>query len=101
MATKFVDVSETKMNQFKENAVPQKKKGKRCYKIWNKAIQRKVDKISLLLITQFTENWHVCLHFFCFKVSATFSNFCEIFCSTEWIQQQQEFTNEMLEIENM
>ena len=26
MATKFVDVSETKMNQFKENAVPQKKK---------------------------------------------------------------------------
>ena len=25
---------------------------------------------------------------------ATFSNFCEIFCSTEWFQQQQEFTNE-------
>ena len=41
MAAKFVDVSESKMNQFKENAVPQKKqKGKRCYKIWNKAIQR-------------------------------------------------------------
>ena len=38
------------------------------------------------------------LTFFCFKVSATFSNFCEIFCSTEWFQQQQEFTNE---IENM
>jgi len=31
-------------------------------------------------------------------VSATFTNFCEIFCSTEWFQQQQEFTNE---IENM
>ena len=43
-----------------------------------------------------TENWYVCLHF-CVKVSATFSNFCEIFCST-WFQQQQEFTNE---IENM
>ena len=36
--------------------------------------------------------------FFCFKLSATFSNFSEIFCSTEWFQQQQEFTNE---IENM
>ena len=35
---------------------------------------------------------------FCFKVLATFSNFWEIFCSTEWFQQQQEFTNE---IENM
>ena len=28
-------------------------------------------------------------------MSATFSNFCEIFCSTEWFQQQQEFTNEI------
>ena len=49
-------------------------------------------------VTQFTENWYVCLHFFCFKVSATFSNVCEIFCSTDWFQQPQEFTNE---IENM
>ena len=32
------------------------------------------------------------------SVSATFSNFCETFCSTEWFQQQEEFTNE---IENM
>ena len=31
-------------------------------------------------------------------MSATFSNFCEIFFSTEWLQQRQEFTNE---IENM
>ena len=31
-------------------------------------------------------------------MSPTFSNFCEIFCSAEWFQQQQEFTNE---IENM
>ena len=38
------------------------------------------------------------VYIFCFKVSTTFSNFCEIFCSTEWFQQQQEFTNE---IENM
>ena len=38
----------------------------------------------------------VCLFtFFCFKVSATFSNFCEVFCSTEWFQQQQKFTNEI------
>ena len=28
-------------------------------------------------------------------VSATFSNFCEIFCSTEWFQQQQKFKNEI------
>ena len=33
--------------------------------------------------------------FFCLKVSATFSNFREILCSTEWFQQQQEFTNEI------
>ena len=38
------------------------------------------------------------VYIFCFKVSATFSNFCEIFCSTESFEQQQEFTNE---IENM
>ena len=35
---------------------------------------------------------------FFFKVSVTFSNLCEIFFSTEWLQQRQEFTNE---IENM
>ena len=68
-------------------------KNKRCYKIWNQAIQ---NKISLLQVTQFT----VCLFtFFCFKVSATFSNFCEIFCSTEWFQQQKEFTNELKNME--
>ena len=33
--------------------------------------------------------------FFFFKESATFSNFCEIFCSTDWFQQLQEFTNEI------
>ena len=38
------------------------------------------------------------LYIFCFKVSATFNYFCEIFFSTECLQQQQEFTNE---IENM
>ena len=38
------------------------------------------------------------VYFFCFKVLATFGNFCVVFCSTEWFQQQQEFTNE---IENM
>ena len=38
------------------------------------------------------------VYFFSFKVSGTFSNFCEIICSTEWFQQLQEFTNE---IENM
>ena len=31
-------------------------------------------------------------------MSATFSNFCEILISTEWLQQRQEITNE---IENM
>ena len=38
------------------------------------------------------------VYIFCFKMWATFSNFCETFCSTEWFQQQQQFTNE---IENM
>ena len=38
------------------------------------------------------------VHIFCFKVSVTFSNLSEIFCCTEWFQQEQEFTNE---IENM
>ena len=38
----------------------------------------------------------VCLFtFFSFRVSATFSNFCEIFCSTERFQQQQDFTTEI------
>ena len=35
------------------------------------------------------------VYIFCFKVSTTFSNFCEIFCSKEWFQQQQKLTNEM------
>ena len=35
------------------------------------------------------------VYIFCFKVSTTFSNFCEIFCSTEWFQQQQKLTNEI------
>ena len=38
------------------------------------------------------------VYFFCFKVSGTFSNFCEIICSTEWFQHLQEYSNE---IENM
>ena len=49
-------------------------------------------------VDQFKENAVPQKTFFCFKVSATFSNFCETFCSTEWFQQQQESTNE---IENM
>ena len=56
-------------------------------------------KISLLQVTQFTENLYVCLHFSCFKVSATFGNFCKIFSSTEWFQQQRESTNEIESME--
>ena len=40
MAAGFVDVLELEIDQFKENAVP-----------------------PLLQVTQFTENWYVCLHF--------------------------------------
>ena len=69
-------------------------KNKICFKIWSQAIQRWVNKISLLQETKLTENWYFCLQFFCFKVSATFSNFYEIFCSVEWFQRQKEFTNE-------
>ena len=39
------------------------------------------------------------VYIFCFKVSATFGNFCELFCST-WFQQQQEFTNELENMED-
>ena len=35
------------------------------------------------------------VYFFCVKVLATFGNFCEVFCSIEWFQQHQEFTNEI------
>ena len=66
MAARFVDVSKSEIDQFKENAVPQKKK-KRSYKIWIQAIQRWVDKISVLQVTQFTENWYVYLHFLASK----------------------------------
>ena len=69
-------------------------KNKICFKIWSQAVQRWVNKISLLQETKLTENWYFCLQFFCFKVSATFSNFYEIFCSVEWFQRQKEFTNE-------
>ena len=50
-------------------------------------------------VTQFTESLYVCLHFSCFKVSATFGNFCKIFSSTEWFQQQRESTNEIESME--
>ena len=39
------------------------------------------------------------VYIFCFKVSATFGNFCELFRST-WFQQQQEFTNELENMED-
>ena len=39
------------------------KKQKRLQLIWSQAIQRQVDTISLLQVTQFTENWNVSLHF--------------------------------------
>ena len=43
MAARFVDVSESEIDQLQENAVPQK--NKRFYKIWSQAIQREVYKI--------------------------------------------------------
>ena len=58
----------------------------------------KVKNYILSKVDQFKENAVPQKTFFCFKVSAIFSNFCETFCSTEWFQQQQESTNE---IENM
>ena len=42
MAARFVDVSESEIDQLQENALPQKT---RLYKIWSQAIQRQVDKI--------------------------------------------------------
>ena len=81
MAARFVDVSESEIDQFKENAVPQKTK--EAAKIWSRAIERQVDTISLLQVTQFTENSGMFLYSFCFKVSATFSNSVRNICSTE------------------
>ena len=91
MAARFVAVSESEIDQFKENAVPQKTKDATKF------------RVKLFKGRSFASNtiyWKlVCLFtFFCFKVLATFSNFCKIFCSTEWFQQQQKFTNE---IDNM
>ena len=77
MAARYVDVLESEIDQFKENAVPEKKKKKKgTTKFGFKLFKgTKVDKISLL---QYLIN--------SLKVSATFSNFCEILCSTEWFQ---------------
>ena len=44
MATKFVDVSESKMNQFKENAVPPKKKAKDATKFGIKLFKGRLIK---------------------------------------------------------
>ena len=77
MAARFVDVSESEIDQFKENAVPQK--NKTSYKIWSQPIQRSVDKISVLQLTQFTENWYVCLHFFASKCRQLLVTFAKHF----------------------
>ena len=67
MATRFVDVSESEVDQFKENAVTKKTKdatkfGVRLFK--GRLI--KFHEISLLQVTQFNENWYACLNtFFC------------------------------------
>ena len=55
MAARFVDVSVTDIDQFKENAVPQKTK------------EARLIKFFVFQVTQLTENWHVCLHFFASK----------------------------------
>ena len=92
MTARFVDVLKSEIDQVKENAAPQKTKDAKKFGV--KLLKGRFSFASNAIYRKL-----VCLFtFFCFKVSATFSNFCEIFCSTEWFQQQQEFTNE---IENM
>ena len=49
-------------------------------------------------VDQFKDNAVPQKNIFLLQMSATSSNFCETFCSTEWFQQQQESTNE---IENL
>ena len=85
MAARFIDVSESEIDQFKENAGVKLFKGR-------------LIKFRFCKLHNFLKSG-MFVYFFGFKVSATFSrNFCEIICSTEWFQQPQEFTNE---IENM
>ena len=73
MVARFGDVSESEIEQLKENAVPQKTN---MLQNLESSYSKVGWYISLLQVTQFTEKW-------------MFVNFCKIFCSTEWFQQQQ------------
>ena len=70
MAARFVDVSESEIDQFIENAVPHKTKDATQFGV-------KLFK-GRLQVTQFTENWYVCLHFFaskCWQLLVTFAKY--------------------------
>ena len=75
MATRFVDVSESEIDQFKGNAVT--KKTKNATKFGVRLFKRRLIKISLLQVTQFNENWYACLNtfFLCRQLLVTFAKY--------------------------
>ena len=52
---------------------------KRYYKIWSQDVQREVDNIYLLQVTQVTENWYVCFQFFASKRRQLLVTFAKYF----------------------
>ena len=60
MAARYVDVSESEIDLFKEN-VPQRTKEAKKFGV--KLFKGRLIKFQFCKLTQFTENWYVCLHF--------------------------------------
>ena len=75
MATRFVDVSESEIDQFKGNAVTKKTKNATKFEV--RLFKRRLIKISLLQVTQFNENWYACLNtfFLCRQLLVTFAKY--------------------------
>ena len=66
MAARFGDVSEAEIDQFIENAIPQK----------TKLLQNLESSYTKV---QFTENWYVCLQFFASKCRQLLVTFAKYF----------------------
>ena len=76
MAARFDDVSELEIDQFIENAVPHKTEDATQFGV--KLFKGRLIKLPFLQVTQITENWYVCLHFFaskCWQLLGTFAKY--------------------------
>ena len=87
MAARFVDVSESEIDQFKENAVPQKM-------LQNLESSYSKGRLIKFLFCKQHNLLKTGMNVYIFLLQSV-GNVCEIFCSAEWFQQQQEFTNEI------